>query len=202
MLDANEPLAAATLYPQRRRSISLTPLILPRGAAAVPLYLRTCELAGLAMPGAGLLPLAVAQQEAVAIMYMHRPSAAVPESTGDAEDGELSGVLRTSLLRLSMFYFWHGADAERGRWAVAHSFNLTNRLRAVPGAEPASTRKNYAAILSLFAVRQFNSRLGRSPSPLVLSLSLAILGGPALFCFRDALPLPSPPDPEVATQYL
>ena len=139
----------------------------------MPLILRICEIAGLAMPDARSLPLAVVQQEALSVLYLHRPATAVPEATGNADDCELSGVLHDALLRLSTFYFWHVSDLEHGRWAVAHAFNLTNRLRAVPEAEPATTRRDYSTILALFALRQFNARLGRSslaPSSFPFSL--------------------------------
>ena len=126
----------------------------------MPSILRACHLAGLVMPTAAMLPLAVAQQEAISIMYLHRPAAVVLEATGDRDDRDLSAILQSSLLRLSLFYFWNVSDIEHGRWAVAHAFNLTYRLRAVQGAPRASTRRDYANILSLFAFRQFNPRLG------------------------------------------
>ena len=126
----------------------------------MPLILRACQLAGLAMPDAATLPLAVAQQEAVSVLYLHRPAAAVPEAAGNSDDRELSAMLHTALLRLSLFYFWNVADLERGRWAASHAFNLTHRLRAVAGADPTSNARNFAKILSLFAFRQFNPRLG------------------------------------------
>ena len=93
-------------------------------------------------------------------MYLHRPAAVVPEATGNGDDRELSAMLHAALLRLSLFYFWNLSDFERGRWAVAHAFNLTNRLRAVAGAEPVAMQRNYANILALFAFRQYNPKLG------------------------------------------